>query len=173
MFKKILITVVILLAAVLGFAATQPDTFHVQRTVSIQAPPEKIFPLINNLHSYTSWSPFVEPEMKTTYNGPEAGKGAKYAWVGKQMGEGSIETIDSVAPTKVVFSLNFIKPFQSQNTAQFTLEPKGASTDVTWALDGPNPFFSKVIHLFISMDSMCGKEFEKGLASLKALAEKK
>jgi uncharacterized protein YndB with AHSA1/START domain len=172
MMKKLAIAAVILLAAVLGYAATQPDTFHIERTVSIKASPDKIFPLIDNPRSFTTWSPFEEPGMKKTFTGPESGKGSTYAWEGKQMGAGSMEIAEANAPNNVVIKLDFIKPMQAHNTATFTLKPHGDSTDVTWALDGSNTFFCKVIHLFISMDSMCGKEFEKGLTKLKMLIEK-
>ena len=175
MFIKILIVVVIVLAAVLIFAATRPDTFRVQRATSIKAPPEKIFALIDDFHNWGSWSPYekLDPAMKRTQSGAASGKGAVYEWQGdSKVGQGRMEITDASAPSKVVIQLDFIKPFEAHNIAEFTLEPKGDSTNVTWAMHGPAPFVTKVIGLFCNMDKMIGKDFETGLANLKALAEK-
>ena len=175
MFIKILIVVVIVLAAVLIFAATRPDTFRVQRATSIKAPPEKIFALIDDFHNWGSWSPYekLDPAIKRTLSGAASGKGAVYEWQGdSKVGQGRMEITDASAPSKVVIQLDFIKPFEAHNIAEFTLEPKGDSTNVTWAMHGPAPFVTKVIGLFCNMDKMIGKDFETGLANLKALAEK-
>jgi uncharacterized protein YndB with AHSA1/START domain len=175
MLKIIAIVVVVLLAAVLGFAMTKPDSFNVQRTTKINAPPEKIFPLINDLHSWGSWSPWekVDPTMKRTHSGAASGLGAVYEWEGNaKVGKGRMEIVDAAPPSKVAIKLDFLKPIEGHNIAEFTLEPQGDSTNVTWAMRGPAPFISKVIQVFISMDSMLGKEFETGLANLKNIAEK-
>jgi carbon monoxide dehydrogenase subunit G len=174
MLKIIAIAVVVLVAAVLIFAATRPDNFRVQRTTSIKAPPEKIFALINDLHRWGSWSPWekMDPEMKRTYSGAASGNGAVYAWQGNsKVGEGRMEISDTSPPSKVTIKLDFIKPFEAHNTAEFTLEPKGDSTTVTWTMYGPSPYMAKVIGVFNSMDSMIGKDFETGLANLKTVAE--
>jgi uncharacterized protein YndB with AHSA1/START domain len=175
MFKKIAIVVVVLLAALLLFATTKPDTFRVQRTATIQAPPEKVFALINDFHDWGSWSPWekLDPAMKRTYSGAANGKGAAYAWEGNsKVGAGRMEITDTSAPSKVTIQLDFIKPFEGHNVAEFTLEPQGGSTKVTWAMYGPSPYITKVMCVFISMDSMIGKDFEAGLANLKTVAEK-
>jgi hypothetical protein len=174
MFKIIAIVVVVVVAAVLGFAMTKPDSFDVQRTASIKAPPEKIFPLINDFHSWGSWSPWekLDPAMKRTHSGAESGKGAVYEWDGnRNVGKGRME-ITEASPSKVTIKLDFLKPIEGHNIAEFTLEPQGDSTSVTWAMRGPAPFISKVIQVFMSMDSMIGKEFDTGLANLKSIAEK-
>ena len=174
MLKTIAIIAVVLIAAILGYAMTVPDNFRVQRTTSIKAPPEKIFPLINDLHRWGSWSPWekMDPEMKRTYSGAAAGKGAAYAWQGNsKVGEGRMEIADTSPPSKVTIKLDFMKPFEAHNTAEFTLEPKGDSTNVTWAMYGPSEFITKVMGVFVSMDKMVGKDFETGLANLKAVAE--
>jgi hypothetical protein len=82
MLKKIVIVVVVMIATLLAYAATKPDTFHVQRATSMKAPPEKLFPLINDLHSHVSWSPWekMDPTMKKTLSGAANGKGAVYEW---------------------------------------------------------------------------------------------
>ena len=173
MLKTIAIIVVVLIAAILGYAMTMPDSFRVQRTTSIKAPPEKIFSIINDFHRWGSWSPWekIDPEMKRTFSGAASGKGAAYAWQGNsKVGEGRMEIADT-SPSKVTIKLDFMKPFEAHNTAEFTLEPKGDSTNVTWAMYGPSEFITKVMGVFVSMDKMVGKDFETGLANLKAVAE--
>ena len=174
MLKKIAIVVVLLLAVVLGLAAAKPDTFQVQRSATIKAPPEKIFPYLNDFHRWDAWSPWekMDPAMKRTYSGTDKGKGAVYEWEGNdKVGKGRMEMTES-SPSKVVIKLDFLKPFEAHNTAEFTLQPQGDSTNVTWLMHGPAPFISKLIQVFCSMDTMVGKEFETGLASLTAAAEK-
>jgi len=168
-------SVVLLVAAVLAFAATRPDSFSVRRAASIQASPEKIFPLINDFSRWSAWSPYEkkDPAMKRSFSGPAAGKGAVYAWEGNgEVGQGRMEIADAVAPSRVTLKLDFVKPFEAHNKVDFTLEPKGGATEVTWAMDGPMPFISKVVTLFVDMDRMVGGDFEAGLANLKAIAEK-
>jgi polyketide cyclase/dehydrase/lipid transport protein len=175
MIKAIAIIVVVLLAGVLIFAATKPDTFRVQRSSSIKAPPEKIFALINDFHSWVSWSPYEtkDPAMKKTFSGPANGKGAVYEWDGdKNVGKGRMEISDTAPLSNVTIKLDFVKPFEAHNIVVFTLEPKGDSTGVTWAMQGPVPYVAKIVHVFLDMDSMVGKDFESGLANLKAISEK-
>jgi uncharacterized protein YndB with AHSA1/START domain len=175
MLKKIAIAVVVLIVAFLGYAATRPDTFRVERSTSINAPPEKIFPLINDLNSWGAWSPFEkkDPAMKRTLSGAPNGKGAVYAWEGnKEIGKGQMEITESTPPSRVTMKLDFVEPFEAHNVVDFTLAPQGDSTNVTWTIQGPSPFISKVIGIFCNMDKMIGKDFETGLASLKAIAEK-
>jgi len=174
MFEAIAIAVAVLLAAVLGFAATKPDIFRVQRATSIKAPPGRIFPLIINLHRWESWSPWekVDPAMKRTFSGAENGKGAVYEWEGnRKVGTGRMEITDTSAPSKVIIKLDFITPFEGHNIAEFTLEAKGDSTDVTWTMYGPCPYKMKIMHVFMNMEKMVGKQFQTGLTNLKVIAE--
>lgn len=174
MLKISAIVVVVLIGGVLIFAATKPDTFQVQRQTSINAPPEKIFPLINDLRSFNTWNPYEkkDPNMNGNYSGPSSGKGATYAFDGnKDVGKGSIEITKSSPPFKVTMTLNMTHPFEAHNIVAFTLQPVGDSTSVTWSMQGPLPYVAKVIHLFFNMDSMVGKDFETGLANLKTVAE--
>ncbi len=174
MVKVIGIVVVGLVAAVLVVAATRPDRFRVQRAARIKAPPEKIFPLINDLHSWHAWSPYEkkDPAMKRTLSGAASGKGAVYEWEGnKEVGKGRMEIADTSPPSKVIVKLDFVRPFEAHNIVEFTLEPNGDSTHVTWAIHGPSPYISKLMGIFINMDSMIGKDFEAGLANLKTVAE--
>jgi uncharacterized protein YndB with AHSA1/START domain len=175
MLKIILIVVVVLVIALLILAATKPDSFQVQRSASIKAPPEKIFPLIDDFQNWGSWSPYEnkDPAMKRTRSGPASGKGAVYEWDGdKNVGKGRMEIKESSPTSKIVIQLDFLKPFEAHNIAEFTLEPQGETTKVTWAMHGPAPFISKLMQVFINFDNMIGKDFEAGLANLKAVAEK-
>lgn len=175
MLKIIGIVVVVLIAAVLLHAANKPDTFSVQRSASIQAPPERIFPLINDLRAFNTWNPFEkkDPNLKGRYSGPAGGKGAGYAFEGnKDVGKGSIEILESSSPSRVTMRLSMIEPFKVQNIVEFTLAPIGGATNVTWVMQGPAPFLAKIIHVFIDMDQMVGKDFEAGLSNLKAAVEK-
>jgi uncharacterized protein YndB with AHSA1/START domain len=178
MIATILIVIALAVAAVLAYAATKPDTFMVRRSASIAAPPEKIFPMIDDLRAQSAWSPFEkDPNMKRTHSGAPRGKGAVYAWDGnRQVGAGRIAITDSVPPTKVVLLLDMSRPFKAHNTVEFTLERIGAGTNVTgtnvtWAMQGRQPYMAKVMGLFMDCDKMCGGMFEEGLAKLKALAE--
>jgi hypothetical protein len=174
-FTIIAVLVVILLIVLLGFATTKPNTFSVQRAASIQAPPGKIFPLINDFHSWVDWSPWekLDPTMKKTYTGASSGEGAVYEWDGSmKVGKGRMEITASTPPSKVMIKLDFLKPMEGHNVAEFTLEPQGDSTNVTWAMHGPVAYMAKVMGVFMSMDTMIGKQFETGLANLKAIAEK-
>ena len=169
------VVVVVAIAGILLYAATKPDSFRVQRVVLINAPSDKVFPLINDIKAWTAWSPYEkkDPAMKRTYGAVTAGKGATYAWEGnKEVGQGSMEIVES-GPKKILLKLDFLKPFEAHNMGEFVLEPKGDSTFVTWAIYGPSPYMSKVIGTFINIDDMIGRDFEKGLADLKAAAEKK
>jgi uncharacterized protein YndB with AHSA1/START domain len=171
----VLVLLVVAVAAVLAYAATKPPTFRVQRTATINAPPEKIFALINDLRGWGAWSPYEkkDPTMKRAFRGQESGKGAVYEWDGdKNVGKGRMEITDVSPPSKIVIKLDFLRPFEAHNTASFTMEPKGQSTQVTWAMDGPNLFIGKVMSVFIDMDKMIGKDFEEGLGNLKRLAER-
>lgn len=175
MIKTLLIAIVVLVAGLLVFASTKPDTFSVQRSTAIKAPPEKVFAALNDFHRWPEWSPWekLDPAMKRTLGGPPSGKGASYAWEGNgKAGQGRMEILESVPSSKVGIQLDFIKPFEGHNIAEFTLMPQGDSTQVNWLMRGPTPFVSKVMQVFVSLDTMIGKDFEQGLANLKALAEK-
>jgi uncharacterized protein YndB with AHSA1/START domain len=182
MFEIIAIIAVVLaiaIAIILILAATKPDTFSVQRAAVVKAPPEKIFPLINDFHQWGSWSPWEnkDPAMNRTYSGAASGKGAVYAWEGnKNVGTGRMEILDASSPSKIVIKLDFFKPFETHNTAEFTMLPQGdaasATTNIDWVMHGPAPFMSKVMQVFMNIDSMVGKDFEIGLSNLKKLTER-
>jgi uncharacterized protein YndB with AHSA1/START domain len=175
MIKKIILVIVVLIAGILLYATTRPDTFQVQRSAAIKAPPEKIFPLINDFKRWEAWSPWEnkDPAMKRTFSAASGGKGATYAWEGnKEVGKGRMEITESAPSSAVALKLEFLEPFENQAAVRFALEPKGETTQVTWTMNGPMPYISKVITIFCDMDAMIGKDYETGLANMKSVAEK-
>ena len=175
MVKKILLGLLAVVVLVLIFATTRPDTFRVERSISIKAEPAKVYALLNDFHQFPSWSPWqnLDPAMQTTHSGAASGQGAVYAWTGNDaVGAGRMEILQTVPNTSVTVKLDFLKPFEAHNTTQYTLANNGGMTTVTWAMFGPSPYISKVMGVFVSMDSMIGKDFERGLTTLKTVAEK-
>ena len=175
MIKIIAIVVAVLIVAILGFAATKPDVFRVQRAASIKAPPERIFALINDFKRWEAWSPWEkkDPAMKRSFSAATSGKGASYAWEGnKDVGQGSMEITQSTPPSVIGLKLDFLKPFEAHNQVEFSLQAVGDSTQVTWTMAGSTPYLGKIIHVFVDMDSVVGKDFEAGLANLKTISEK-
>ena len=175
MLKKIVVVLLVVVAGFLAYASTRPDTLRVQRSATIKAPPDKIYPLITDLRRWSVWSPWEkrDPAMKRTFGGADSGKGATYVWQGnRDVGEGRMEIVEATPSSKIAIKLDFIKPLEGHNVAEFTLTPKGETTDVTWVMYGPTPFIGKVLGIFVNMDTMIGNDFEAGLASLKSAAEK-
>jgi hypothetical protein len=175
MLKSTAIVLVLALVVLLAYAATRPDVFRVQRTATIKAPADRIHPLISDLRQFNAWNPYnrKDPNMKGLYQGPEAGPGAHYAFEGnKDVGKGSIEIVDMQSPSKVTMKLDMIEPFEGHNVVEFTLAPHGDTTEVTWAMHGPAPYMAKLMGLFFDMDKMVGRDFEAGLANLKAAVER-
>jgi hypothetical protein len=169
--------ILVAFAIILILAATKPDTFRVERSITINAPSNEVATLINDFHHWQIWSPWahIDPKMKTTYSGPTAGVGSVYEWEGNaKVGKGRMEIL-SVEPTQTSIKLDFLKPFEGHNTADFILTPQtpATATRVDWMMSGPSPFFpSKIMGVFIAMDKMIGPDFEKGLANLKGAAER-
>jgi hypothetical protein len=178
MFEIIAIIAVVLaiaIAIVLALAATKPKILSVQRATNIKAPADRIFSLINDFHQWGTWSPYEnkDPGMKRTYSGAESGKGAVYAWDGNNnVGSGRMEILDTSVPSKIVIKLDFFKPFEGHNTAEFTMLPQGDATTLTWLMQGPAPLMSRLMQVFMNLDNMIGRDFEAGLANLKRLTEK-
>jgi len=178
MLKAIAVIAIVLaagLAGILVFALTKPDTFRVERSLAVKAPTDAIYPVVADFHRWTAWSPYEtrDPAMKRIFGGTAVGKGATYAWDGNNnVGAGHMEILEANPSSNLRIKLDFERPFEGHNTAEFTFVPQGDATLVTWAMYGPAPFLSKVMQVFINMDSMIGKDFEAGLASLKKLTEK-
>ena len=165
---------VVAIVVVLIMAAMRPNEFSVKRSIGIRAPAERIFPLIVDFRQWPAWSPWekIDPNMKRTLSGASSGPGAVYEWQGSsKVGQGRMEIREVAPPSKVVIQLDFIKPFEGHNITEFALAPSEGTTDVTWVMHGPSPFVSKVMGVFVDMDRMIGKDFEKGLAQMKVAAE--
>jgi hypothetical protein len=178
--KKIILiaggVIALLVLSVLVAAATRPDTFTVKRSVVVNAPPDWVFPLLNHFHRWRDWSPWErkDPGMQRAFGAQSSGKGAVYMWRGNpEVGEGKMEIIESKSPSLLRLKLEFVKPFKAQNEVDFTLEQRGGGTEVVWTMRGQLPLFAKIAHLFVDMDARVGKDFEAGLANLKAEAEKR
>ncbi len=175
MIKVVVIAIAALLGGVLIYAATRPDSFRIERSAVIKAPPEKIFPYLDDFHRWTAWSPWekIDPQLKRTYSGAASGKGAVYGWEGNsKVGSGSMEILESVPASRISMKLDFFKPFEAHNSTEFKMERTGDTTTVTWAMSGPSPYLSKLMGLMFSMENLVGGQFETGLANLKTITEK-
>jgi uncharacterized protein YndB with AHSA1/START domain len=175
MIKKILLGIVIVIAAFLIFVATRPDSYTVVRSINIKAPTEVVYALIDDFHKWDAWSPWekMDPTMKRTYSGSANGKGAIYEWNGAAaVGNGRMEITDVSPPTKLALNLDFMAPMEGHNKVEFALAPNGDTTSVTWTMRGENNYLSKLFQVFASMESMVGGDFDSGLAAMKAAAEK-
>jgi hypothetical protein len=178
LFLNIVIGVVAVFALLLiGFVvvvAMQPADFRITRSTKVAAPADAVFPHVNDLSQWRAWSPWenLDPDLKRTYEGPASGVGASYGWVGNsQVGEGRMTITESKANELVRIRLEFIKPFMATNITDFTFEPSGPQTTVTWTMTGQHSFMGKAMCLVMNMDKLIGKNFEDGLAKLKAVAE--
>ncbi|NUM55837.1 MAG: SRPBCC family protein [Candidatus Hydrogenedentes bacterium] len=176
--RIVLVLVAVIAVVVVGFlifVSTRPSEFRVVRSATMSASPSVVFPLVNDLRKWKDWSPWekLDPNMKTTFEGPESGKGAMYSWVGNSnVGEGKMTITDSAANERVVLELEFFKPMAGVSTAQFDFKPEGDGTNVTWSMNGTNNFVAKIFCVFMDMDTMIGGNFEQGLSQLKAIVEK-
>jgi hypothetical protein len=164
-----------LVIALLGFIATRPDSFRLERSTVINAPAATIYPLIADFHRWTVWSPFekmdAEGTLKRSYAGAESGLGAKYGWEGPRTGVGAMEIVEVETDRRVLIKLDFLKPFEAHNMAEFTLTPDAGGTRVTWAMFGPQPFVAKLMSLVFNNEKMMGPVFLDGLAAMKTVAE--
>jgi uncharacterized protein YndB with AHSA1/START domain len=174
MLKKIAIAVLLVVVVFIAVVASRPSQFHVERSARVAAPPEAVFPLINDFHRWPSWSPWekLDPGMQREYSGEPQGKGAAYAWTGNDdVGKGSMRIIESQPPSTVAIALEFKEPWQATNATLFSVNPDGDGSRVTWGMDGESNFMFKAVGLFMNMDEMVGKDFEAGLDNLARVAE--
>ncbi|QEN87298.1 SRPBCC family protein [Labrys sp. KNU-23] len=170
----VLAILVIVLAAVLILAATRPPSFEVKRSLEIEAPPGRIYPLLADFHQWSRWSPYekLDLAMQRSFSGAESGKGAVYAWEGNgKAGAGRMEIVEAAPERGIDIKLDFIRPFRANNRAAFAFTQAGDATRVTWSMQGAAPFVARLMGLFINMDRMIGKDFEQGLTNLKAAVE--
>lgn len=173
MIKTISLLLLAAMAGLLVYASTRPDVFRVQRSAHIKASPDKLQPLIQDMHQFNRWNPYnrKDPTMQGSYEGPASGPGALYRFKGnKDVGSGSV-SVTAVQTGKVTMALDMTEPFACHNIIEFTLLPQGDGTEVTWAMHGPANLISKVMGVLFDMDKMVGGDFDAGLANLKTLAE--
>jgi len=169
MIKKILLVLVLLIAAVLVAASFQSEDMNVSRSATIPAAPEAVFKVVNDFRQWDAWSPWAnkDPEMKKSLEGPPEGVGAVYKWSGNmEVGEGSTRLVESKPNEKIGMKLDFVRPMEGSSDVQFTFVPEGAGTKVTWSMQSKKPFAGKVFGLFVDCEKMCGDQFSEGLANL-------
>ncbi len=174
MIKKILIGLLALIAVICIVASFQPDDMQVTRSTTTTAPPEAVFKVVNDFRQWDSWSPWskLDPAMKVTLEGPPEGVGAVYHWSGNnEVGEGTTRLIESKPSEKVGMKLEMVRPMAGTTDVQFTFQPEGTGTKVTWAMQGKRPFIGKIVGLFMDCEKMCGDQFNEGLANLKKIVE--
>ena len=172
----ILCVVAALVILLIIVVATRPSEFRVVRSGKISATPSAVFPHVNDFHNWEAWSPWakLDPASKVTFEGASAGKGAIFTWAGnKKVGAGRMTITDSRPSDLIRINLEFFKPFKATNTTVFTFQPDGNQTLVTWDMSGRSNFMFKLVGLFMDCDKMVGTDFEKGLASMKAVVEGK
>lgn len=174
MLVKILIALAVIVVVLIVIVALQPSDFRVTRSATMSAPAPAVFAQVNDFHKWEAWNPWgkIDPAMKQTYEGAPAGTGAIYSWIGNnEVGEGRMTIIESHPSDLIRIKLEFFKPFAANNTAEFTFKPEGNQTVVTWSMSGDKNFMAKAIHLFMNMDKMIGRQFDKGLAEMKSIVE--
>lgn len=174
MITIVLIVLAAAIATLLIVAASKPNIFRVERSAVIQATPDTVHSHIHDFHKWQAWSPWekLDPELKRTYSGADAGTGTVYEWDGnKKAGAGRMEITESVPGQRVVIQLDFLKPFKASNTTQFAFEPHDGGTRVVWTMSGPQPFMFKLMGILFNMDAAVGKDFEAGLDALKKVSE--
>jgi carbon monoxide dehydrogenase subunit G len=175
MASKIAIAVLVLVVALGAFVATRPDHFRIERNAYVGAPPATVFAQINDLRRFDTWNPFhaePAPGITAVFGGPNEGPGATFTYGGGEAGDGRMTIVESQPGARVVLKLEFYKPFEATNQAIFTLTPENGGTRVSWAMEGENTVMGKAMSLVVNMDTVLGKEFDKGLANLDAVARK-
>lgn len=176
MLKRVLLTVVAIIALFCGYVALQPSSYRIERTAIVVAPPSAVFAEVNDFHNWEAWSPWakLDPNAKVTFEGPSSGEGAVFRWAGnEEIGEGKMTLTESKPDEKVQIRVDFFKPWSGTNSNEFLLKPDGPRTVVTWASFGEQGFVGKLICLFMNPQKMIGEPLEKGLAKLKTVTEAK
>jgi uncharacterized protein YndB with AHSA1/START domain len=166
----VLVSLVLLLFA--GGYALSPE-FKAVRSVTIDAPAEKVYPLLADPREWKRWTVWNQrdPSMAITYTGPLSGAGAAWEWKSKSEGDGKM-TFTAAEPNRRVAYDLFVPDFGTTSTGDLLLVPEGGGTRVTWTINGNMGSNPLMRWLALFMDRMVGPDFEAGLANLKALAEK-
>jgi carbon monoxide dehydrogenase subunit G len=173
-FKKALLALVVVIAALSVVIAMQPSDFKVARTATFNAPPAAVFEQVNDFHKWEAWSPWakLDPNAKNTFEGPSSGEGAIFRWDGdSNVGEGSMELVESKPNELIRIKLDFVRPMPGTNDIQFLFEPEGEGTKVTWSMAGEKNFLAKAFGLVMDCEKMCGDMFDEGFAGIKKIVE--
>jgi uncharacterized protein YndB with AHSA1/START domain len=174
MLKAILIILAVAIVAFVIVVATRPEDFRVSRSGMIAAPAAVVFEQVNTLRNWDAWSPWakLDPNATQTFEGPPSGPGSSFSWAGNnKVGAGKMTILESKPNERVLFQLDFLKPFKSTSNTEFTFQPEGAQTRVTWTMTGKNNFFAKAFSMFMDCDKMVGGDFEKGLGQLNTVSQ--
>jgi hypothetical protein len=174
MLTYVLSGLAVLVVVLIAVIATRPADFRITRSATMRGPASAAFAQVNDFHNWEAWSPFVkyDPNAKLTYEGPNSGVGARYSWDGNNKAGAGVSTITESHPNELVrMRLEFLRPFKATNIAEFTFQPQGDQTAVTWSMSGKNNFMAKAFHMIVNCDNMIGKEFDEGLANMKRLVE--
>lgn len=175
MLKRLFLFIALIIAAFCVVAATRPADFKISRSAVLPAPPATVFAQVNDLQRWNDWSPWakLDPNVKNTFEGPQAGVGATLSWAGNsEVGEGKMTITESAPSERVVMALEFYKPMPGKSTTEFTFKPEGNGTAMTWTMSGKNNFVGKCVGLVMDCDKMVGGQFEKGLENLRAVVAK-
>jgi hypothetical protein len=173
---KILLGLVVVIVLFLAFVATRSADYRASRSLVIAAPPDVLFGWVNNHRRFNEWNPWLklDPNVKNTYSGPDAGVGAACSWDGdSNIGAGTATITESKPGELVRMRMEWKRPMEGVGTVEFTFKPEGDKTAVTWLMYGKNGFMGKLVSVFIDCDAMVGPKFEEGLASLAAVATKR
>ena len=176
MFKKILLVLVIAIAIFVSFVAMQPPDFRIERSATMAAPAPDVFAQVNDFHNWEAWSPWakLDPAAKNSFEGPTAGKDAKFRWSGNsEVGVGNMTILESRPHDLIRIKLEFEEPRADTSNTEFTFKPVENKTLVTWTMSGRKDFVSKAVCLFMNMDKIVGEKFEEGLAKMKEVVESK
>ncbi|MCX8501179.1 MAG: SRPBCC family protein, partial [Alphaproteobacteria bacterium] len=173
MFTVFLI-LILAVAGILLYAYTRPDSYRVERKITIAAPAAAILPYLRNLQETIHWSQWekIDPNSKRNYTGVMGEVGSTYHWDSphKQAGEGRIE-ITNITDSRVEMDIQFIRPLPGRAKVDYSLEPMGKATVVMSAFQTSPPFLNKVICIFFNPEKIIGTMHEKSLNNLRTLVE--
>jgi hypothetical protein len=171
----ILLFALALVSGLIAYISLQPNAFRITRSAVLDAPPDRVFGELNDLHNWGKWSPWarLDPRQEVTLDGSPLGPGASMSWSGNnKVGAGRMTIKESSQNERIRLKLEFTRPMQAVNEVQFDFERLDETkTQVTWAMSGCNEFMGKAMGVFMNMDKMVGAQFEQGLANLKAVVE--
>lgn len=172
MLKKILIVLVVLIAGLIAAALLKSPDFRVERSITVVAPPEAVFVWFNSHKKFNEFNPWLkmDPGAKVEYLGPETGVGSASTWEGKMTGKGKATITESKPNELIRLRMDWLEPMEGVSTVDYLFKTDAGQTTVTWAMYGKNEgLMPKLVSLFMDCESMCGTEFEKGLADMAKL----